>query len=159
MAAAEQEVKPQPFNRPLPKPKAALADFKLADFNRSCWCISLKVGQSREDFMRPDFWAHVASRMKKHDRVEILHEEGGYFAEVIVKSVEKLGVIVALLREVNLNELETTTVDQSEYTLKFRGPRKWSILRTADGQVIEENIDTEGQAKQKLVDMTKSAAA
>ena len=149
----------KPSLKPLPKQKLAMGDFKIADFLRTQWCISLKPGQSREDFMRPDFWAHVAARVKKNDRVEILHDEGSYFAEVIVVSVEKLGVKVALLREHNLNELESTQVDQSEFYVKFRGPRKWSILRQSDHQVIDENIETEGQAKQRLADMTKSVAA
>jgi len=139
--------------------KLNMSEFKLAEFIRSTWCIYLKVGQDRKDLLKPEFWSHVAARVKRNDHIEVLHDDGNYYAQLIVLSSDKVGVKVAFLNEVNLRELESTVVDHAEFYTKFRGPRRWSIMRKSDNAMIEENIDTEGQANQRLRDMTTPAAA
>lgn len=158
MAAVELEEKKPAFNKPIPKPKISINDFKPAEFERTVWGVTLKIGQTRDDLLRPDFYAHIASRVRMNHRFEVLHEEGNYFAELIVLSAGKVGVKVAFLREVDLRELDATVVDETEFYIKLRGPKKWSILRRADQSIVEEGIDTEGMAKQKLRDMTATAA-
>jgi hypothetical protein len=158
MAATEIEQKPVTVMKPLPKQKININDFRAAEFDRIIWGITLKIGQSRDDLLRPDFYSHIAARVRKNHRFEVLHEDGNYFAELIVTSASKLGIKVAFLREIDLRDLEATVVDQSEFYPKFRGPRKWSILRTSDNSLVDENIDTESLAKQRIKDMTATAA-
>lgn len=159
LAATElvEDVKPVVIQKMLPKAKLQTADFKLAQYAYSVWAIELKFGQTRSELLRPDFYAHIAARLKKNDRIEVLHEEGNYFAELIVVSAEKIGIKVGFLRELTFETLERSEVDSSEFYTKFRGPRRWSILRHADHSVVEENIPTEGQATQKLREMTAQA--
>jgi len=147
------------FVRPVAPRRALEANFQQAEFKRTVWHLQLREGESREDILRPDFWTHIRSRVKQNDHIEITHEHANYFAELIVIASDSIGLRVAFLRELDLSKLESSSVDEGDYMVKFRGPRKFSIIRRSDNVVIEENIATEGMAKQRLRDMSGDHAA
>ncbi len=65
---------------------------------------------------------------RRHDRVEVMPEDGSYYAELIVLSCDKLWAKMAVVQYVQLAEAETATDDG--YEVKWRGAKKHSVIRT-----------------------------
>jgi hypothetical protein len=106
----------------------------------------------------PAYWAHVTSKFTPWDHIEARANDGTWWAEYIVLSVDRAFARVALLRKVNLTTPDVA-MSQSEipkaYEVKHRGPHsKWSVIRLSDKQVLFENgalrEDAEGWLKNHL---------
>lgn len=129
-----------------------------AEFRRIVHFHTPAKGNTFEDVMKPEYWGHVTHQLEAKHRIEILSEDFSYFAELMVVAVYKNSAKVVLLRKADLKAL--TVEDRSaDFFIKFRGPRKWSILRASDNEVVEENIVSEEDAKVTLDKYLKELAA
>jgi hypothetical protein len=144
----------------------APGQIQLAEFAVRHHVVTLAANQSFEHITDPDFWANVAqNRFRPCDRIDV-HDAGGrFFAELYVRQVHegraatgaKPSVVVHLLRYVEFEPLDTRAKPKL-YDVKFMGPAQgWSIIRTADGNVMIENLENREIAEKRLATMNLGA--
>jgi hypothetical protein len=123
--------------------------FKQAEYERAVYTIIPEMDTPMDAILQPGYWAHVASRLKPWDIIEVRGEDGSYFAELLVQSAGKLFANVALLRSVDLKQKAAPgSIDTIPpgYDVKYQGPLlKWSVLRGSDR--IKDGLDMEVQAR------------
>lgn len=134
--------------------------FKEAQFAYKIFSARPDAGTSVEDLLQPAYWANIAEQLQPTCRIEVMPLDGAYFAELIVVSANRTAAVVVPLRVVQLtSSVDGADVDggeDPEYFVKFRGPRKFCVLRKADGLPVIEDIDTKEQAERELSDYVKA---
>lgn len=124
----------------------------------SAYAVVIPAGISLEDALEPGYWAHVAPRLRQHDLIRILPEEGGYFAEAVVLSAGRGFAKLFLLRNVPLEGEDQSNVNDL-VEVKWRGPHsKWSIVRKSDDAVLRDGIVEKGDAMREAAGYAKIAA-
>ena len=134
---------------------------KPAEYTRTVYSHAVAQGNQYDDVLRPEYWVHLTKVLRPGDRIEIKGAEDKYFAELFVANVNELGVRVVELVKVSITENAPAEeeVDDPEYSIKLRGPKKWSIVRKADGKVIKEDMATRSEAVTALDTMRRALAA
>jgi hypothetical protein len=124
----------------------------------SNYAAVLPDGVSLDDALKPEFWAHAAGKLRQHDTIRLIPENGAFFAEVLVLSAGRGFVKVKLLHHIVIDqEGQSDGTDLVE--VKWRGPHsKWSILRRSDGSVLKEGLVDKSDALREAADYTKIAA-
>lgn len=123
---------------------------KQAAYARNEHHVMTAAGSAIEELLEPAVWVHVANLMKKFDVIEAVCEDGSYFVELLVVSAKGADVKLALLRHVVLSETLATVASDNAYEVKFRGRKRWSIIRTADKVIVKEDIETQQEAAAEL---------
>ncbi|QKJ88017.1 hypothetical protein PMPD1_3084 [Paramixta manurensis] len=119
----------------------------LAEYKRNVYKVEAKHGQTFEDFKEPDAWAHVAVQLKKFDKIELVAEDGSFYAEGVVLKVTKTSAHVHFHIHANLNEKSEPELKEPTYYAEFAGPHaRWRVVRRADGEVVESGIESKDDA-------------
>lgn len=135
--------------------KHSPAGLAPAENVRELWCATAAYGVTREDVENPAYWAHVAARLRPKAKIELHSEDGSFFAEYLVVASDKTWAKVVCLRYIDLKESVKLTKEQTEtiydgYEVKFRGPRKWSVIRKTDNAVLHEGAHSEDDSRKWL---------
>jgi hypothetical protein len=124
-------------------------NFKQAESVRNQWTITPEYGTSSDALLDPAYWAHVSAYLRRGDIITALSEDNSYFSELLVLDAGKLFAKVCELRCVKITSAQMLNITVPEgYEIKFRGPRKWSVLRGKD--VLKD--DMEKQAAEKWLE-------
>tara|TARA_R110000868_G_scaffold411755_1_gene708898 strand:- start:17797 stop:18267 length:471 start_codon:yes stop_codon:yes gene_type:complete len=144
MAQADNVVELQPKVRPLEP-----ARMKGGDFVRQIHCATAFDDTKPEDLLIPEYWAHVAASLHPWDRVEVVANDGSWWAELMVLDCGRNYARMAIMRDFDLSgKTNQAPLDMKAYTVKHRGPHsKWSVIRISDGAVVHE-----GSEKQDMAD-------
>ena len=153
-AAKTQTVEDKPFTG-----KLAPARITLAEQKRNVWVIVPELGVPYEAIVNdPAFLSHVASYLRPFDRIEVLPEDGSYFAELIVRSAGRQHAKLSELRKVDLEAIAVDT--DSRFRVAFQGAhKKHVVVRTRDNTPLQGGFDTAESAYAWLLANVKSLAA
>lgn len=137
--------------------------FKSAEYERNTHVITIELGTDRETILSPEFWAHIAFKLRPWDKIEARSDDGTFYAEYIVLAAERTWAKVHEIMYVNLTSTDVSmtqaAIQNDEYEVKWRGPHlKHSIIRKSDGAVIAENIQTKDEALLRKIEMSKTLA-
>ena len=133
--------------------------FKGAEYVRSIHHASPFDNTNPEDLLVPDYWAHVADRMKQYDRVEALANDGTWWAEYMVVACGRAYAQLVLLHKFNLDPVIPGRDNSAlrAYEVKHRGPHsQWSVIRLNDKEVVHEGSQTESAANTWLTNHLKA---
>jgi hypothetical protein len=135
--------------------------FKSSEYCRTVWYATPEPGTDLKDLLEPGYWTHVASELKKGDRIEAVDAEGTWFAEFYVKSANKVEAYVALMRECELSKhvAKLTNEKEPDYIVKHYGGGRYRVMRTADKAVLVDDIKGKDVADKWLEDHLKEIAA
>jgi hypothetical protein len=126
------------------------ARFNASQSVRNQWQVSPEYGTPPEALLDSGYWAHVSAKLRRGDIIVALAEDNSYYAELLVLEAGKLFAKVAPLRCVEISVKQMLNVEVPDgYEIKFRGPKKWSVLRGKD--VLKEDMD-KNTAEQWLKD-------
>ena len=126
-------------------------------YNR--WAAVAEDGTTIEDLQRPEFWSHHAHKLRQMDIIDILAEDGSYYAEFMVLQSGVGFAKVLLLREVKL-EVVSHDDDDLPVVVQWKGPqRKHSVIRKADGMVLRDGFTSKGDAWAFAGSYAKTVAA
>lgn len=129
--------------------------FQPAEVMRNQWHVKPEYGTPPEALRDPSYWAHVSAQLRPGDVIYAMPDDKSYFSELLVIDAGKLFAKVCELRCVKLTASQVLNVKVPDgYEIKFRGPRKWSVLRGDD--VLKEDMEKQ-QAEQWLTDHVKAA--
>lgn len=125
------------------------SSIKPAEYVRTVFVIAAKHGQEFEEFKNPEAWAHVASELKIHDKVEIIAEDGTFYAEGIVTGLTKTTVKIHFYQHITLSAVVQQS-KQSPYDIEFAGRHKWRIVRKSDEEIIQHGFDSKEAAQEEV---------
>lgn len=130
-------------------------DFKIlhVDYRRRFCRAIIKKEHTQEDILRPHYWSNVSVNLAPYDTIEVIWEDGSLYGELLVLRTERGWASVAFkYTPMKLEYTEESETPNDEFEVKLRGPRGWSVVRKADGQVIKENLPSKSSAHIELED-------
>lgn len=132
---------------------------QFAQHMRNVWYVTPEAGTPIEALLEPQFWAHVSSKMKPRDRIEVDAEDGSYFVELRVEDAGRLFAKVVVLRQCNLGVTEQKE-DSPDFKVMWAGPHaKWRIVRSKDRGLLKDGFETRQDADLYLASHIKAMAA
>ena len=125
------------------------ANFQRVGQFRTFHDAILMPGQTVDDALKPEFWANVARQVKQFDRIALLPEDGGFYAELIVLGSGTGWAKVKLLFEIELgDECAEEEQEASTVFVKWRGPgAKFSAIRKSDNTVLKDGFADKADAE------------
>ena len=127
----------------------------LAEHTRNVWAVTSEYGVKKSDIEDPAYWSHVASKFRPSDKIEVMAADGSFYAEYLVTSCDKTWAKVAEMKFLDLTKAAVVTNEQAEiinagYQIKWRGPKKWSVIRKSDLAVLHEGLHSEADGNKWL---------
>lgn len=115
-------------------------NFKQSESVRNQWQVTPEHGTPPEALMDNAYWAHVSAYLRRGDIIVALPDDNSYYLELLVMDAGKLFAKVFELRCVKISSSQMLNIKVPDgYEIKFRGPRKWSVLRGKD--VLKDDMD------------------
>ena len=139
-------------------PAPFIADRQEAEYARKNWVITAAIGARPEDIETREFWVNLVHDLKRLDRVEIMPEDGEWFAEVIVRRVAGREIKVGVVNLKRFKDAEVPSEKVGEYTIKWRGPKAMFALMNPDDSVFKSGFETRGAAHEFLSEHVALAA-
>lgn len=128
-----------------------LVEHKIRRFN------ALVPAKYANELDNPDLWVHCANKMEMGCEVRCLADDMSFVAYGICTFVQ--GTIVNLnitsFHELDIVDPDEVGDEASDFRIKNRGPRKWSIIKISTGEVIKEDMATQMEALRELDDYKK----
>lgn len=116
-----------------------------------------EVGTRLEEMLVPDYWEHVAQKLRPWDHIEVRADDGSFYAHLIVQRAERL---LADVRPIQYCDLAVGAPSDGDvptgYAVDWGGPiAKWRVLM---GQsVLKDGHQTKGAAIQWIVNRAKAS--
>lgn len=133
--------------------------FGLAEHKRRIFSIVPEHGTEFEEVLKPSFWSHIAVNLRISDRIEVLAEDGSYFAELIVRDAGNLFASVGVLRKIDLDPVNSGEGSDG-HEVAWKGPhRKFAVIRKSDDAIVKDGFDAKPAALAWLAGNIKSLAA
>lgn len=138
-------------------PALMASGVKRAEYERAIHVINVTV--PFEVVLQPTFYTHVTDKFKVGHRIEVYPEDKSYYAELMVMSVQKLAMSVAVINHVALQK-GTEMMKTNEYEVDHLGTKRmFSVIRLSDKQVVSDGHQTIEEANRSLVDLIQEAVA
>lgn len=123
---------------------------------RKLCAITPTAGTPFDALLQPSYWANVAERLRPFDRIEVLAEDGSYFAILLVRAASRLSAKVAVLEKYDLDAVDDTSAE-SAFFVAWRGPhQKHAVIRAADKLAVQTGFDTKEAAMTWLANNLRS---
>jgi len=119
---------------------------------RNIWQVKPEIAVTVKDLLKPDYWAHVARRMRAGDRVEAVPDDRHYFAEFFVLAASSNWAKLVLLREVTIIE-DNEKIETEGFMIAFAGAHKWRVTRGEE--ILSKGHDDKDSATKWLAENMK----
>ncbi len=120
--------------------------------NHNTWQVKPELSVRVNDLLDPNYWAHVARRMKAGDIVIAVPDDRHYFAEFFVLAASTNWAKLVLLRHKVLIK-DNVPTEKDGYIVKFAGKHKWRVEK--DGEVLSKSHDDQKSAAAWLAEHIK----
>lgn len=130
------------------------------EYARNSFLVVPEYGTKLEEMFREEYWAMASHMLKCTDHIEVMAEDGSWYAEFIVLNSRQGWVKVGLINHKEFGGEAVEPVNMDAYTVVWRGPkRKWSIERKSDNQIMKENFEDKTDAMAWIVGNKRAIAA
>lgn len=131
-----------------------------AEFARQSFRVTPPSGTTIEQMLEPEYWAHVAGKFTPYDILEVVPEDGAFYARLLVLNTAKLWAKMHKLEYVELS-LVKKVVAADKYEAKFFGPgAKWRAINKSDGSLVSnDSFQTREDAELYIEKVSKELAA
>lgn len=153
------------------------SNFKREEHAALRWVINVPSGTTLKDLVTPDFYANIANQLGKNHYIRALFDDGSYVVDLLVTEVDTknqtpVWVKTVITNLVNIAEAKikseeirsaeiteqkiensTSSISHPDYDIKFRGVKKFTVLRKSDGTILQENLLTKEAANEALKDL------
>ena len=141
-----------------------------AEFARQAFVAAPPAGTKFDELLEPDYWGHVARKFNPFDIIEVVPEDGAFYAKLIVVNCGKVWAKVQKLEYVDIGfkapsgkvEGFAAAIAQTaaEYEVKFAGAAaKWRVVRISDNEVVsKEPLPTRDDAIEFMNSYIKQVA-
>lgn len=131
-----------------------------AEHERTVWDHVPDEGVTLEQILEPEYWQHIAPRVRAWDRIEVRWADSTRFVELMVRSAGQKEAHVTVMHDVDLgDEVEEVVDTLSPYEVKWKGPKyKHAVVRKSDGEMVKGEFQTKGAAAKWIANRIKQAA-
>ncbi len=120
----------------------------LAEQARNIWHINLDCPMVPDDFLRAEAYAHVAKQLHKGDQIHVLAEDGDWYAEFVVRSIDGSNVQIG---EIRFIEFELRGLNADDFEIEWAGQReKARVLRKSDRRIMVSGLPSKEAAAEWL---------
>lgn len=149
--AGEEAPKDQtPYVAIKSKPRLLEKELSLAEHGRCAYLVQPPATVKLDDVLRPDFWTHIARRLRAGDRIEVQPVGRHFFAELLVVSCADLEANVALLHHVDLRDRKRQLVSEDDFIILLTNEH-YFVHRASDNALVsQERHTTEDSARRWL---------
>ena len=132
--------------------------FGLASYLSNVWRITTPDDVTEKDIMRPEFWAHVANRLRPCDEIIVIPDNQKFRLHLIITGSGKQW---AKVEKLSRHDFKTESEDVgSPHMIKWRGPvAKWSVIRKSDGAIMRDRLESDEDAHRAARDLDNAIAA
>jgi len=124
------------------------------------WTIIPDEATKFEDLLVPEYWAHVAARLRTSDIISVVAEDGSYYAQLYVAVAGSKYAKVVPLFKADLESAIEETPALVTHVVKFKGPiLKHCVIRLSDKEIISQGHSAKQDAENWLRDHFKALAA
>lgn len=136
-------------------------DLMGADFARQSFRATPPAGTKIEDMLVPEYWAHVARKFTPYDIIEVVPEDGAFYARLFVQNTGKLWAKIFKLECVELSAKKPIADIQAKYEPKYAGPAaKWRVVNKSDGSLVsQDSFQNREDAEMFIEKISKEMAA
>lgn len=158
-AAPAAPAAPQPIPVAKQPPALSAGRMRPTEAMRQTYSVLVETGTPRDAILKPEFWAHVAAKLRPMDHIEVMDDAGTWLAVLMVRSTGRTEALVALLWSAEL--AAPAAVDlPAEYTAEYKGLKaKWVVIRRADKTVIRDGMGSREEAESYIRSHVKAMAA
>lgn len=135
------------------------SNFQDATFWFNSWAANPDNGTTKEDLMKPAYWAHIAPKLRPGDLIQVRAEDGSYFAILIVKDRGRTWAKVedVLFKDMTAHEFPEMATQDGEFSVKWAGPTaKFRVTRTSDKAVMKDGFANKADADRWILDYQKA---
>lgn len=120
--------------------------------------VTPEIGTPPAALLDPHYWAHVSAKLSVGNIIEVMAEDGSYFAELLVRDVGNLYAKVAFKSPVTVfSKDEDVQPAPAGYDVRWRGPKcKFGVYHGAD--MLKDGFVDKSEARAWLDDLLKKAA-
>lgn len=130
-----------------------------AEYWRRDWVVNAEEGTTKDDILKPDYWALVSYKMHPYDRIELRLETGEWIAELLVVQAERTFAKVVLLHFHELVSANSLPEVPSKFRIEWKGPQhKHAVIRVSDSVVLKNGFDSKDKARDWLTNYERAAA-
>jgi len=133
--------------------------FALASFKFNVYSVVIPETDTLEDCQKPEYWAHVASKLRAGDEIRIVNDQSSLYARFYVLEAGNIWAKVAVIETAELSAAAAVSGDGVKVEVKFAGPHhRWRVTRLAGGnrEILQANFETEDAAKVWAADYVKT---
>lgn len=132
---------------------------KAAEFVRNVFVAVPPAGTTLEQIQDGEYWKNIHKQLHISDRIEVVPEDGSYFAELYVTNVTHYRIGVKLLRSVVLDEPKASpsAEEGSPFEVKWRGSiAKHSVQHAKTKEVLRDGFSSASEARTWLAEYEKT---
>ena len=118
-------------------------------YARTIYQVKPEISVTVKDLLEPDYWAHVAKRLRAGDRIEAIPDDRHYYAEFFVLAASTNWAKLVLLREITLIKDNEKSVTDG-FSIGFAGPHKWRVTRGEE--ILSKGHDDKDSAARWLTE-------
>ncbi len=153
---------PEPKRPPRKAPELNGDRLSLTEHKHNSWFVHIPHGTELEDLATASYWSHMSHKLRQHDLIECVWEDG-----VGEATVRVLGSGHGWVKVHVLSATKYPQFTPEQYNTILPGHRvkyvnnfaKWVVMRDSDQRALSDKHDTEGQAYTWLANYAKSLAA
>lgn len=132
---------------------------KERSFARTDWNVIAETGTTEDNLKVPTYWAHVARQMRAFDMIEVLCEDGSWYARCLVLARGEAWAKVHVLEFTSL-ERHVMREGESDFEVSWGTIQtKFRVIRKKDRRVLKDGLESREAAMAWLHEHKKALAA
>jgi hypothetical protein len=138
------------------------ARFHIHEQVSSRYVAVVPEGMSKDEVMHPQFWTHIAPKVRAYDVIDVRAEDGRYWAQLLVVRASLKEVVVRMYNYVDLDpalaQMEDLKIEGM--LVAWKGAHdKFVVIRDQDKVIVRTGIDSRSQAIQEAIQYARNIAA
>ena len=158
-------------SKPKAQPQLEPSRFHLAEHQRNVYVATVEGGIARADMLAPEFWSHIAAKLRPYDEIVVYCDDGSLYARMLVLNSERTWARMHVLqwedlttRDVSLSKgapaakAASPEVEKALFRVEYKGKHKqWCVIRenTNPPEYIREQEVSKANANLWLAEYLK----
>lgn len=100
-------------------------------YTRNSWEFIAARGVTLADVIIPEYWLHFAQQLRPNDKIEVICEDGTWYAQLLVINADRTWAKVHVLSHHDLTQARSDTPARAEdeYDVDWTPSGKWTITK------------------------------
>lgn len=132
--------------------------FGSFEYKNNTFKVEVPVGHTTEDFLKEEYWSHVARNLRNGDIIFAMAEDNSFFIQAVVIAAWNTGAKVHIFQYATLSkDFELPAEADKNYEVAHGGNHhKWRVLRKSDAKVLVAKLATREDAIKWLNEYKKA---